>query len=294
VTAVLGGTFFFVADDGTSGQELWASDGTEAGTRLVKDVRSGAGGSEPRRMTVAGGRLFFTADDGTHGRELWVSDGTEAGTVLVADLQPGADSSLPRELAAVGNAVIFSATDGTSGVEPWASDGTWARRLGDLAPGALSSSPVRFTPVGDNVYFGANDGTSGFELWSVPRSALQGPLDFYTVPLCRLADTRPSSPLLTGQPRTFPAAGSCGIPAEARAVAVNLTAVGSNGPGYLVAWPSGTEKPETADLIYLLGVARSSNGVVELGSGGQIDLEGQTFAPNGQVHFVLDVMGYFR
>ena len=89
-----------MADDGVSGEELWATDGTEAGTRRVRDVRSGVRGSEPRWLTVAGGRLFFAADDGTHGRELWVSDGTEAGTVLAADLLPGAGSSLPHELAA--------------------------------------------------------------------------------------------------------------------------------------------------------------------------------------------------
>ncbi len=294
VAAALGGTFFFVADDGISGEELWATDGTEAGTRRVRDVRPGPRGSEPRWLTVSGGRLFFAADDGTHGRELWVSDGTEAGTALVADLLPGAGSSLPRELAAVGNAVVFSATDGTAGVEPWASDGTWARRLGDLAPGPLPSSPVRFTLAGTSVYFGANDGATGFELWAVPRSALAGPLDFYAVSPCRLADTRPASPLLPGQPRTFAVVGACGIPAEAKAVAVNLTAVAPNGPGHLVAWPTGTQKPGTSNLNYNPGVTRSNNGVVELGSGGQIDVQGQTTGQNGQVHFVLDVVGYFR
>lgn len=294
ITAALGSAFFFAAGDGLSGEELWATDGTEAGTRRVRDVRPGPGGSEPRGLTVAGGRLFFTADDGTHGRELWVSDGTEAGTVLAADLQPGAGSSLPRELAAAGNAVVFSADDGLHGVEPWASDGTWARRLGDVAPGALPSSPVRFTPAGENVYFGANDGTTGFELWAVPQSALAGPLDFYTVTPCRLADTRPGAPLLTNQPRSFSVAGSCGIPAEARAVAVNLTAVAPNGPGFLVAWPFGGTMPGTSSLSYDPGVTRSNNGAVELGAGGLISVQGQTVIENGQVHFVLDVVGYFR
>jgi ELWxxDGT repeat protein len=293
ITAVVGSTFFFQAGAGAD-KELWASDGTEAGTRLVKDIHPGSGGSEPRWLTVAGGRLFFTAEDGTHGRELWVSDGTEAGTVLVGDLLPGAGSSLPRELAAVGNSVIFSATDGTHGIEPWASDGTWARRLGDLAPGALPSSPVRFTPVGDQVYFGANDSTSGFELWSLPQSALAGPLDFYTVTPCRLADTRSTTPLLPDQPRTLPVTGSCGIPAEAQAVAVNFTVVAPNGPGFLIAWPTGTGKPETSSLNYKQGITRTNNGVVELGTGGQIDVQGQTGAANGQVHLVIDVAGYFR
>jgi ELWxxDGT repeat protein len=293
VTAALGSTFFFQAGAGAD-KELWVSDGTAAGTHRVKDIRSGPGGSEPRGLTAAGGRLFFSADDGAHGRELWVSDGTEAGTFLVGDLLPGAGSSLPRELAAVGNAVIFSATDGTGGVEPWASDGTWLRFLGDLAPGALPSSPARFTPVGDRIYFAANDGATGFELWSVPRSALAGPLDFYTLTPCRLTDTRASNPLLINQPRTLQVAGSCGIPAEARAVAVNFTAVAPNGPGFLVAWPTGTAKPSTASLTYSPGVTRTNNGVVELATDGQIDVQGQTVIENGRVHLVVDVVGYFR
>ena len=39
LTAV-GDTLFFEADDGTTGDELWASDGTEAGTRLVREIRT--------------------------------------------------------------------------------------------------------------------------------------------------------------------------------------------------------------------------------------------------------------
>jgi ELWxxDGT repeat protein len=189
--------------------------------------------------------------------------------------------------------VIFSATDGISGVEPWASDGTWARRLGNVAPGALPSSPVRFTPAGDNVYFGANDGTTGFELWAVPRTALEGPLDFYTVTPCRLIDTRGGSPLLPGQPRFYTVAGGCGIPLEAKALAVNLTAIAPNGPGYLVAWAYGSEMPGTSNLTYESGRTCTNNGILELGSG-EIVVQGQTAGANGQVHFALDVVGYFR
>ena len=293
MSAALGSTFFFLADDG-SGEELWASDGTEAGTQRVKDIRPGSLGSQPRWLTVVEGRLFFSADDGTHGRELWLSDGTEAGTILVADLLPGTGSSLPRELVAVGETLVFSATDGVHGVEPWASDGSWTRMLGDLAPGALPSSPTRFAATAggsDKIFFAANDGTTGFELWS---ATMASPLDFYTVLPCRVVDTRPSSPLLNGQRRTFPVAGTCGVPAEARAVAVNVTAVTPSGSGNLVAWPAGSPKPNTSNLNYSPGLNRSNNSIVELGSGGQIDVEGQTFGDNGQVHFLLDVVGYFR
>lgn len=73
----------------TAGRELWKSDGTRAGTVLVKDIRPGAKHSWVGYMTEVGGTLFFTVDDGIHGEELWPSDGTEAGTVLVRDINAG-------------------------------------------------------------------------------------------------------------------------------------------------------------------------------------------------------------
>jgi ELWxxDGT repeat protein len=172
--ATVFGKLFFPADDGISGEELWKSNGTEAGTVLVKDILPGAGSSEIRWLTRVRHRVFFVADDGVHGRELWVSDGSAAGTQMVTDLLPGPGSSLPRELVSMGHVLLFTATDGVGGVEPWVSNGTAAGtyRLQDLAPGALSSSPMAFTPVWPNVYFTANDNTAGFELWAFPRAVL--------------------------------------------------------------------------------------------------------------------------
>ncbi len=119
------GTLFFRATDGTTGPELWRSDGTEAGTVRVKDINPGTTGSNPFGLTNVNGTLFFTATDTTGGTELWKSDGTEAGTVRVKDINPGSSfgfvgSSFPSNLTNVNGTLFFSAADGTTGAELWA------------------------------------------------------------------------------------------------------------------------------------------------------------------------------
>ena len=83
------GTLFFIANDDPTGNELWKSDGTAAGTVLVKDIYPGPEGSRSVFLTDVNGTLFFRADDGITGNELWKSYGTAAGTVLVKDIWPG-------------------------------------------------------------------------------------------------------------------------------------------------------------------------------------------------------------
>ncbi|HEV7517183.1 MAG TPA: ELWxxDGT repeat protein [Thermoanaerobaculia bacterium] len=295
--AVLGNTLFFAADDGVHGFELWKSDGTDAGTVLVKDVFPGARSAEIRWLTAAFDRIYFVADDGVHGRELWVSDGNVdggTGTHLVADLLPGLGSSLPLELHAVGKRIVFSADDGVHGRELWKSNGTGAGTvlLEDLNPGPDSSSPLAFTESGGSLYFVANDGTTGFELWSLPREAVEGALDFYTVPPCRLLDTRSSTPMASGLVRTFALAGSCGVPATARAVAANLTVVQPGGQGFLKVYPHGGPVPMTSAVNVNPGRTRTNNALLTL-AGGSADA---FFSLTGgaEADLVLDVVGYFE
>jgi len=63
----INGTAFFGADNGINGNELWKSDGTPAGTVLVKDINPGLISSSIRNLTNVNGTLFFTTSDGTNG-----------------------------------------------------------------------------------------------------------------------------------------------------------------------------------------------------------------------------------
>ncbi len=112
-------TLFFTADDGTTGFELWKTDGTTAGTVLVADIVPGSGFSSPDQITPILGGVVFTADDGVNGRELWRSDGTAAGTQIVSDLWTGSEGSDPDELAYIGTKLYFAANDGNIGRQPW-------------------------------------------------------------------------------------------------------------------------------------------------------------------------------
>ena len=125
---VIGGTLFFYANDGVHGLELWKSDGTEEGTKIVKDIRVGSlssyVGTNPYPAATTnnsainvGGILYFGANNGTHGIELWRSDGTEAGTFMVQDLFTGANGSIPSLLTNVNGRLYFNAVDNVHGNE---------------------------------------------------------------------------------------------------------------------------------------------------------------------------------
>jgi ELWxxDGT repeat protein len=115
------GTFYFAAATVSTGEELWVSDGTVDGTRLLTDIRPGPRGAGIRDLTVVAARgrsaLLFAADDGVHGHELWTVQGGQPR--LVQDIEAGPGSSSPSDFVVAGTRVYFAAWDHEHGRELW-------------------------------------------------------------------------------------------------------------------------------------------------------------------------------
>lgn len=167
------GEMYFRANDGSSGSELWKSDGTEAGTVLVKDINPGCESSYPEYLTVVGYQVFFRARSMEHGEELWVTDGTAEGTRLVVDLAQGTDgyggprSSWPSDFCAASDGTVFFTAEGVDNERRlWRSDGTEAgtELVENVAEGG-PLSPQSITAVGDQLFFSARSPSKGYELW---------------------------------------------------------------------------------------------------------------------------------
>ncbi len=155
-------TLFFTALDLNSyGAELWKTNGTGVGTKLVKDINPYYS-SYPNNLTDVKGTLFFFADDGIHGNELWTSKGSDKDTKLVKDIEPGYASLYIEEICSAGGKLFF--TNGSTYPNPntlWSSDGT-----------AANTNPINgvsdirgLTGSGNNVFFGMYTYKYGEELY---------------------------------------------------------------------------------------------------------------------------------
>jgi ELWxxDGT repeat protein len=110
---------YFIADAGT-GNALWTTDGSDAGTKqLGTVVNSLAGLTDPKKLIVAGNSLYFVATDAAHGEELWQTDGATTANTNVFDIKTGTNSSQPDQLTNVGGQLFFVADNGTNGSEVW-------------------------------------------------------------------------------------------------------------------------------------------------------------------------------
>ncbi|MBT1697057.1 T9SS type A sorting domain-containing protein [Fulvivirgaceae bacterium PWU4] len=149
------------------GKEYWVTDGTEAGTHILKDINPAGGNGTSGDGAVLDSKLIFDGSAPTEGSELWSTDGTEAGTTLLKDINPGTASSQPLNFTLFKDKVVFTAAESAHGNEVWVTDGTAEGTvlLADIVPGTVGSDARGFTIVGDRLLFIAYDAEKGWCLW---------------------------------------------------------------------------------------------------------------------------------
>ena len=179
------GTYLlFAAGTTASGNELWISDGSGAGTTMLKEINTGnsnADSANPSNFFVYNNSVLFTATDADHGDEFWTTDGTPGGTSLITDINPGSGSSTSYELIPgikfpvfqgfhrFNNSVYFNADDGAGTGELWRTDGTATNT--SLVKDVLPGFSFAFVLVADaenltnKFIFPVSDGAGRCELW---------------------------------------------------------------------------------------------------------------------------------
>ena len=152
----------------TSGDALWRTDGTAAGTFLLKSgfTRAHEYYSDIIRDEQDGftaefkGQFFFVSAESS---QLWRSDGTPSGTILLKT----SSSENVRILTSTQDYLFFIASDAAMGQELYRTDGTAAGTIvvRDINPGSANGFYGVAAAVGNELFFGANDGVHGNEPW---------------------------------------------------------------------------------------------------------------------------------
>jgi ELWxxDGT repeat protein len=101
------------------GKDLWVTDSSGLGTKVVLYINGEVLGSDPAWFTSANGKVYFTAGNFDNGRELWVTDGTPLGTKIVAEIVRGWDGGNPQNTIFWNGNLYFAATTAANGTELW-------------------------------------------------------------------------------------------------------------------------------------------------------------------------------
>lgn len=152
----LNGKMIFIAATDTAGYELYTSDGTQAGTTLLKNINPGSSGfyNGTQYAILDNSKYFFYANNGLNGLELWLTDGSTTGTKMVKDIEPF--FSGVNTLYSIGTykgAAYFAANRGSGDYFLWKSDGTdtGTKKFMEI------QSPTSFINYNGKLYFIASD-----------------------------------------------------------------------------------------------------------------------------------------
>lgn len=169
--AVLGSFVYFAARDGyfeegSSGLELWRTDGTPTGTTLIADLKPGRFDSNPGLLTPSPPWLYFTAEGPDSSiRRLWRTSGTASGTSEVA-LPSGELGRIVSSLS--GGRVLFTVEHPVTGLSLWVTDGTPGGTLPLIDTDPTDSGSWEYSSgssLGSKAVFFAREPDHGQEPW---------------------------------------------------------------------------------------------------------------------------------
>lgn len=168
----LNNRLLFVVDEPSTRHELYATDGTAAGTQMIASFESGLATERIQLLASTGSSAYFAVNRANSAPEIWSTDGTALGTTFVAVVPNGVPGSPITDAIQVGGGVYFAAETLADGNEVWFCDGTQAgtQMLCDLNPGPDSSQPAEFTLVDGKLFFSAANKVYGRELFYVPAA----------------------------------------------------------------------------------------------------------------------------
>lgn len=177
--SVLDDIALFSIRDLEHGAELWKTDGTKEGTKLVIDLWDGIQGSEPRNKVVLNNTLYYVGNDGKLGSSLYRSNGTVEGTKLVKDFIE--DSSLDPfsnidPLYSDGELIYMSAASVGFKQELWISDGTSEGTREVIFNQSGIFNPNNFYRFKDKLFVFALAENIGFEPYLIDLNAITTPI----------------------------------------------------------------------------------------------------------------------
>ena len=276
---------------------LWTDNATtESGFRIERC--SGAGCTSFAEIAATPSNVTAYADttvagDTTYLYRVFATNGggdsapsNSAGATTPAACMPPTIHSQPQSKTANSGAktTLSVGASGTSLSYQWFA--------GTTAIDGADESTLTVSPTATTTYFVRVTNACGTADSAAATITVREPGNaFYVITPCRVIDTRYRPPALaSGQTRVVQVTGTCGIPAGATAVAVNVTAVGPTTTGWLSLYPTGVPWPRTATLNYRAAKTRANSSIVTLSKDGQT-----TVLNNGAtLNFVIDATGYFQ
>jgi uncharacterized repeat protein (TIGR03803 family) len=317
------GTVFRLQGDGTGFAVLHDFHFSDGGFLYAPLTPDGAGnlyGTATSGGEWGNGTVFGVRCDGSGFKLLhsFLGFATEGESSYAAVILDGAGTLYGTTKGGGGSAAgtVFSISSRLTVVKSGPGGGTVASAPAGLTCGSecavifpdTAVVTLTATPAAGSSFTGwSGEGCSGTGTCQVTMSQARtvtatfdlgpGGMSLYTVTPCRVLDTRnPAGPLggpaITTAERSFTVVGTCGIPASARSVSVNVTVVGGSVASWVAVFPGDIAWPGVSTINYKAGQARANNAVIPLASDGSGTIKVR--AGGGTVHVVLDVNAYFQ